>query len=186
MSCSRPTHCGHPARTRPSPHAARPAPAPRPVAKEPGAHRPCLLPSLAFSKTVLATMFSSSIDSRRSAREPAGGAVSAWGCCRCCCCRCSGCRRCCRSRSREPGARLSYRIIPALFPQSFPPSAKRSRRRRFFLPLCPPSPLPQQSPPHPPPSAFLCHSILLPSGSLRCFNASDASASPPSLPGVWY
>lgn len=58
-------------------------------------------------------------------------------------------------------------------------------------PLLPPSvsplpPLPQQSPPHPPPSAFLCHSILLPSGFLGCFNASDASASPPSLPGVWY
>lgn len=184
MSCSRPTHCGHPAHAQPLP-TRRPTPAPRPAANTPGTHQPCLLPSLAFSKTVLATMFSSSIDSRRSAREPAGGAVSCWGCCRCCC-RYSGCR-CCR-RSREPGA-SSPPCLPhysCSYPSEFSPSAKRSRRRRFFLPLCPPSPLPQQSPPHPPPSAFLCHSILHPSGSLGCFNASDASASPPSLPGVWY
>lgn len=84
--------------------------------------------------------------------------------------------------SREQAARLATALFLLLYLGVFP-SAKRIRRRRVFLPLCPPSPLPQRSPPHPPPSAFLCHSILLPSSSLGCFNASDASASPRSSRG---
>jgi hypothetical protein len=85
-----------------------------------------------------------------------------------------------------PNPRASSLPATALFflgARGVSPSAPKRRRRRFFLPLCPPSPLPQHFPPHPPPSARLCHSILLPSGSLGCFNASDASASPRSPPG---
>ena len=89
-------------------------------------------------------------------------------------------------RSRERAARLAYRIILCSYPSEFPP-LQRGAAAAASSSLCvPPPPLPQQFPPHPPPCALLCHSILLPSGSRGCFNASDASASPLSVPGVWY
>lgn len=84
-------------------------------------------------------------------RSRSAGLSAPGGCCRCCC-RCSGCCRYCRSR--EPGARLSYRIIPALIPRSFP-----ALQEEPPPPLLPPSvsPLPpslNSLPPTPHPPRF--------------------------------
>lgn len=123
-------------------------------------------------------MFSSSIDSRRSARAPAGGAVSAWG---------------------AAAARAAAAAAGAGSQQPASPTALFLLRALEF-PLCteeppPPPRLPPSVSPLPPPSTLspppptLRVSLSLhspPSGSRGCFNASDASTSPPSLPGVWY
>lgn len=117
------------------------------------------LPSRAFSKTVLATMFSSSIDSRQSAREPAGCAVSVWGDAAAAA-TARAAAAAAKPQSKQPAC---YRIILSRSPRSFPLCTEETPP-----PLLPPSvsPLPPPSTLSPPPPTLRA-SLSLHSPPLR-------------------
>lgn len=171
-----PTHCKHPARPLATRHSH-----PGPRQKRRARTGPPSLPSRAFSKTVLATMFSSSIDSRQSAREPAGRAVSFWG------------DAAAAARAAAAAAAKPQSKQPALLPHysfykpaEFPPLHRRAAAAASSSLCVPPPPSLSTFPPTPHPpcvSVTPFSSPPAPSDALMLRMLQPPLA---PLPGVWY
>lgn len=138
------------------------------------------LPSRAFSKTVLATMFSSSIDSRQSVREPAGGAVSVWGDAAAAA---RAAAAAAKPQSKQPASLPHYSFYE---PAEFPPLHRRAAAAASSSLCVPPPPSLNTFPPTPHPprvSVTPFSSPPAPSDALML-----RMLQPPlvPLPGVWY